>query len=57
MLSPGLQLRCPGRSEEPPLAIRRELYTGFAQRQAVPELAGDLAMTLVERLAVIGVQT
>src|ERR1700733_1305558 len=47
--------RGPPRRNEPPLAVGREAHAGFAQCVSIPQLAGDLAVPLIERLAVIGV--
>src|SRR5262245_36229599 len=55
----GLRVRAgvPGRGDEAPLAIPRPGDARLVQRLAVPELAGDLVVLLVERLAVVRVFT
>jgi hypothetical protein len=42
---------------ESALAVQRKLYSRFVQCFAIPELARDLAMTLIECLAVVRVKT
>ena len=44
----------PGGAAEAPLAVAGEADPGVVELHAIPELAGDLLVVLVERLAVVG---
>src|SRR5947199_40289 len=44
------------RSGQPPLAVSRQRHARLVERDAIPELARDLFVLLIEGLAVVGVR-
>src|SRR2546430_12057793 len=51
-----LGVEAEGRSRQPPFAVARQRHARFVERDAIPQLAGDLLVLLIEALAVVRVR-